>query len=259
MSSGPGEAPAPGGSRLVDGLSIDRRSPIPLWFQLAERLQELIVGGALPPGSRLDNEIELSRLLNLSRPTVRRAMDHLVNQGLIVRRRGVGTRVVQPKVRRPLGLTSLYDDLLAAGQVPATRVLRNEERAADATVAAALDLEEGAPVVHLVRLRSVSDRPIAKMTNYLPAGRWEISTEAVEAGGLYQVLRAAGVILHAATQTIGARKATAEESKVLDEPRGAALLTMQRVAYDDHGVPVEHGTHVYAASRYSFHTEMVTP
>ena len=72
-------------------------------------------------------------------------MDHLVNQGLIVRRRGVGTRVVQPKVRRPLGLTSLYDDLLASGQTPTTQVVANLVQPADATVGAALELAKGDP------------------------------------------------------------------------------------------------------------------
>ena len=96
----------------------------------------------------------------------------------------------------------------------------------------------GTPVHRVVRLRCADGRPIARMTNYLPAtlpgsGVGELTAGQLEAAGLYQVLRAAGVHLHAADQTISARKATAEESRVLKEPRGAALLTMQRVAYDD--------------------------
>jgi len=63
--------------------------------------------------------------------------------------------------------------------------------------------------------------------------------------------------LHSATQVVGARSATAAEARVLEEPRGAALLTMQRVTYDDHGDVVEFGTHIYAASRYSFETHML--
>lgn len=70
-----------------------------------------------------------------------------------------------------------------------------------------------------------------------------------------------GPVLHlqaAVDQTISARKATAQESRLLEEPRGAALLTMQRVAYDDHGQVVEFGSHVYAASRYSFSLSMLS-
>jgi len=248
---------------LTDVVTLDRGSPVPLYFQVAQALQAAIEAGTLPPGSRLDNEIQLADELGLSRPTMRRAMEYLVGKGLIVRRRGIGTIVVQPKVRRPLQLSSLYEDLRAGGQDPTTSVLSLEVVAAPPQVAEALSLEPGTPVHRLLRLRGAAGRPIALMTNYLPVtlpglGNDELTVERLEAAGLYQLLRAAGVHLHAADQTISARKATAEESRVLHEPRGAALLTMQRVAYDDRGRTVEYGTHVYAASRYSFSLSMLT-
>lgn len=244
---------------LLDLVRLDRSSPVPLYFQLAQGIQGAVVDGLLPPGSRIDNEILLAERLGVSRPTVRQAMQYLVEQGLVVRRRGIGTKVVQPQVRRPLGLTSLFDDLRNDGQEPTTAVLTLVVVPAEATVAAALGLEEGDDVVELVRLRSAGTRPIAKMTNYLPVGRVELTREAIEMGGLYELIRSAGVTLHAATQTIGARTATAAEARLLEEPRGAALLTMQRTAYDDQGVAVEHGSHVYAASRYSFQAQLLSP
>ena len=247
---------------LAAVVTIDRGSPVPLYFQVAQALQAAIEAGTLPPGSRLDNEIQLADELGLSRPTMRRAMEYLVGKGLIIRRRGIGTIIVQPKVRRPLQLSSLYDDLRTGGQEPTTSVLSLEVVLAPAEVADSLSLTPGTPVHRLVRLRGANGRPIARMTNYLPAtlpglGVGELTETQLEAAGLYQVLRAAGVHLHAADQTISARKATAEESRVLEEPRGAALLTMQRVAYDDRGRAVEYGTHVYAASRYSFSLSML--
>jgi len=100
------------------------------------------------------------------------------------------------------------------------------------------------------------------MANYLPAalpGLDEVLTrESLSQHGLYQIIQAAGIQLHAATQTIGARRATAEESRLLGEPKGAALLTMQRVAFDDHGRAVEYGSHVYAATRYSFELSLLS-
>jgi GntR family transcriptional regulator len=243
-------------------VSLDRGSPVPLYFQVAQALQAAIEAGALPPGSRLDNEIQLADELGLSRPTMRRAMEYLVGKGLIIRRRGIGTIIVQPKVRRPLQLSSLYEDLRAGGQEPTTSVLSLEVVPAAPEVADALALDPGTPVHRLQRLRCANGRPIARMTNYLPAtlpglGVGQLTVEQLEGAGLYEVLRAAGVHLHAADQTISARKATAEESRVLNEPRGAALLTMQRVAYDDRGRAVEYGSHVYAASRYSFSLSML--
>ncbi|MCP2329490.1 GntR family transcriptional regulator [Hamadaea flava] len=243
---------------LADLVVLDKASPVPLYFQVAQQLEAAVEGGKLPPGTRLDNEIELADQLGVSRPTMRRAMEFLVDKGLIVRRRGVGTRVVQSRVRRPLELTSLYDDLKNAGQEPTTTVLSNTIEPATAAVAEALGLAEGTPVAVVVRLRSARNQPLARMCNYLPAALLEISTEALESQGLYQLIRAAGVRLHAATQVIGARNATAAEARLLEESRGAAVLTMERVAYDDHGTPVEYGTHIYAATRYSFQLSLLT-
>jgi DNA-binding GntR family transcriptional regulator len=185
-------------------------------------------------------------------------MEFLVDKGLIVRRRGIGTRVVQSRVRRPLELSSLYDDLKNAGQEPATMVLSNTVESAPAAVAEALGLAEGTPVIVVVRLRSARNQPLARMRNYLPASLLEISTEALENRGLYQLIRAAGIRLHAATQAIGARNATPAEARLLKESRGAAVLTMERIAYDDNGTAVEYGTHIYAASRYSFQMSLLT-
>ena len=77
------------------------------------------------------------------------------------------------------------------------------------------------------------------------------------AGGLYQYLRGQGVHLRVAHQRIGARLARGEEARLLEEAPRAALLTMERTAFDDKGTPVEYGRHVYRASRYHFETTLV--
>ncbi|MFF1277692.1 GntR family transcriptional regulator [Streptomyces marokkonensis] len=237
--------------------ALDRGSPVPLYYQLAQQLEAAIEHGVLAPGNLLGNEVDLSVRLGLSRPTVRQAIQSLVDKGLLVRRRGVGTQVVHSQVRRPLELSSLYDDLEAAGQGPTTQVVRNETVPAPGDVAAALGLAEGAEVVLLERLRRTHGQPVALLCNYLPADLLVLDTARLESTGLYRMLRSAGVTLHSARQTVGARSATAQEAARLDEREGAALLTMQRTAYDDTGRPVEYGTHIYRASRYSFDFQLL--
>lgn len=239
--------------------SVDRSSPVPLHHQVSQHLEQSIESGEIPHGSLLGNEVALAKAMGLSRPTVRRAMQHLVDKGLVVRRRGIGTRVVQPKVRRPLELSSLYDDLAATGRAPTTEVLEIGQVAAPQDVAGLLRVDIGEAVVRLVRLRRANGSPIAKMTNYLPAKVGELDIANLEAQGLYEVLRERGIQLHSATQTIGARNATPAEARLLAEPRSASLLTMQRITYDDHGAAVEYGTHIYAASRYSFEIDLLKP
>ncbi|MDX3415803.1 GntR family transcriptional regulator [Streptomyces cellulosae] len=238
-------------------LSVDRGSPVPLYFQLAQQLESAIEHGTLTPGTLLGNEIELAARLGLSRPTVRQAIQSLVDKGLLVRRRGVGTQVVHSKVKRPLELSSLYDDLESAGQRPTTTVLVNTMVAASAEVAAALGVSEGSEVHRIERLRSAHGEPIAYLCNYIPPGLLDLDTGQLEATGLYRLMRAAGITLHSARQTIGARAATAGEAERLREQPGAPLLTMQRVTFDDTGRAVEYGTHTYRPSRYSFEFQLL--
>ena len=152
--------------------SVDRSSPVPLYFQLSQQLEAAIEHGKLAPGSLLGNEIELAGRLGLSRPTVRQAIQSLVDKGLLVRRRGVGTQVVHSQVKRPLELSSLYDDLEAAGQRPATRVLLQHHRAtADAEVAAALGVAEGARGrAGRAAAAARTASPMAHLRNHLPGG-----------------------------------------------------------------------------------------
>src|SRR5215213_6083911 len=107
----------------------------------------------------------------LSRPTVRRAVQELVDKGLLVRKRGVGTQVIQPHVRRSVELTSLYDDMIRAGEAPTTEVLSLDRVPASAEIAQELDVHEGDDVVVLRRLRRSHGEPLALMTNHRPGRR----------------------------------------------------------------------------------------
>ncbi len=238
--------------RVTPPIRVDRSSPVPLYFQVAQRLEQMIESGEMPPGCRLENEIALADQLGLSRPTMRQAIQHLVNKGLLVRKRGVGTQVVHARVRRHVELSSLFDDLDRANRQPRTEILSFDREAAPDDVAVALRLPAGTEVVAFERLRYAQDEPLALMRNYVPVGVADITAEALTRHGLYHLLRDAGVQLRIAEQTIGARKASATEARLLRETRGAPLLTMLRTAYDHTDRPVEYGSHVYRASRYSF-------
>jgi DNA-binding GntR family transcriptional regulator len=233
-------------------VEVDRTSPIPLYFQVASRLQEQIEAGEISVGSRIENEVDLAERLGVSRPTTRRAIQYLVERGMLVRKRGVGTQVVHPKVRRPIELSSLYDDLSAARRAPRTEVLDLRIMPATDAVAEALELPAGTEMTWMERLRYANDEPLALMHNAIPRDLLTVTREDLTRHGLYELLRRAGRAPQIATQFIGARTATAGEARVLDEKRGASLLIMTRTAWDATGRAVEYGSHVYRASRYSF-------
>lgn len=238
--------------------SLNPTGTVPLYSQLAQQLEQAIDEGALPHGTLLLNEIELAEALDLSQPTIRRAIQSLAQKGLVVRRRGIGTRVVQPSSRRPLEVTSLHDDLARSGREPSTEVTSFTMHPASQRIAELLFIDAGDEVLEVVRLRLADSEPIAVLTNFLPAWVVQFSEEDLVARGLYDLIRSQGTTLHSAHQMIGARTASPEEAMQLNEPLGAAVLTMERVTYDDDGKVVEFGHHLYAASRYTFEIDLST-
>src|SRR6478752_1158857 len=194
---------------------IDRETPVPLYHQLAEQLSAAIASGQLQPGDAFENEVAMADRLGLSRPTVRRAIQELVGQGLLLRRRGLGTTVAGRQIHRRAELTSLYDDLRREGSGdPRTQVLTHEVTT-DEVAATALGLPVDTPLLKLVRLRLDGERPLAILRNWLPPAYSDISREHLEL--------------------------------TPSQP----VLTMSRAAFDAVGGPVEYGDHCYRAQDYS--------
>lgn len=229
---------------------IDRSSPVPLYHQLAEQLTAAVTSGVLSPGDSFENEIAMSRRLALSRPTVRRAIQELVDQGLLLRRRGLGTTVANRHIHRRAGLTSLYDDLADAGEAPTTRLLRCEsELNHEASIS--LGLEPDTPLLAITRLRRSGGRPLALMRNWLPPRYAGVADADLAAVGLYSALRAMGVRPVVAHQRFGARRPQPHERRLLELKASEPVLTMTRSAFDAVGEPVEFGDHSYRAQDYS--------
>ena len=239
-------------------IRLERVSPVPLYHQIARQLEAAIEGGSLTKGTFLGNEIDLAERWQVSRPTVRRAIAELVEHGLLVRRRGVGTQVVNDQICRPVRLTSLYDDLAEQGRSPKTAVLRFESVRAVADVATALDIRRGIRVTYVERCRSAGSLRLAILRNWLLSDvTTELSAERLEGESLYALLRERGVRPHFATQTIGAAAATTVDAEILGVAVGAPLVTMRRVMQDDTGRRVEVGEHRYDAEHYSVETTVI--
>ena len=137
-------------------------------------------------------------------------------QGLLLRRRGLGTTVANRQIHRKAELTSLFDDLKREGaSSPSTTVLVHEI-VEDERAATAMGLPPDTPLLSVVRLRKAGDLPLAVMHNWLPPAYSDISREELEKDGLYAVLRDRGVRPVVAHQTIGARTPTPAERRHLE-------------------------------------------
>jgi len=244
-------------AEVLAGEPLDYDSPVPLYHQAAQALEAAIEDGRLPRGTRLEGEMELAARLGISRPTMRAALKQLVDKGLLIRRRGIGTMVAPKPVRRTIALTSLYDDLQEAGREPRTHLLSLETVTCPPDVAERLELGPADAVLRFDRLRMAGETPIARMHNVVPAGVLEIGADDLERTGLYRLFREAGITPHVAAQRVGAHKAGTGEAELLEVEPGDPVLTMIRTTYDTTGRPIEYGSHSYPAESYWFEMTLV--
>jgi GntR family transcriptional regulator len=238
---------------------IDKNSPVPMYYQIMNLLREKIAEGEYPVDSTLPPERELVETYKVSRMTVRQAISELVNEGILVRRKGIGTFVAPPKIEQALsGLTSFTEDMAQRGMKAGSRVLSFKETMPDATLRKTLGLNADEPIFECVRLRLADDEPMALETTALLAAICpDLTREDLENQSLYKVLEErCGVRLEYATQSLEPILASPHEAALLHVQPGVPLLVMHRVTYDQDGRAFEHVKSFYRGDRYKFVTEL---
>jgi len=243
----------------LDSLLVNRfAAAVPLYIQIAEGLLDQIESGELSPGDRLLSERELSKALGVSRMTLRRAFRLLETQGLLVRQRGDGTYVAEPKIERQASqLVPFTRGMERRGYMPGARVITLEKRPAEAAVARELGLSISAPVFFVRRLRLINQEPVMLERFTAPAhrfpglDRYDLSTRSV-----YDVMdKEYGVTVDRARQSLEPVVATEYEAELLEVEPGAPLMLEQRLSLDQEGQPVEYGRDLYRGDRFRFVTE----
>ncbi|MBS1251847.1 MAG: HTH-type transcriptional repressor YvoA [Anaerolineales bacterium] len=241
--------------------TIKKDSPLPLYFQLKELLRQEIEGGKWQPRQRLPSETELCQTFGISRTVVRQALRELEYEGLLYREQGKGTFVAEPKISESLmqDLSGFYEDMVAQGLTPVTKVLMREVQPATGKVADYLQVEPGDKVIVVERLRSIDDEPILLVTTYLP---YDICPELVEedwgAQSLYALLEDKyGFELSHGRRTIEAVAADQYESELLSIEEGAPLILLDSVSYLEDGRPIEYYHAVHRGDRSRFEVEVV--
>jgi GntR family transcriptional regulator len=235
---------------------IRKDIPIPLYYQLKEWILAQIDGGALVEGDQIASEQALSSRFELSRGTVRQALNELVAEGWLYRARGLGTFVGSPKVEYGLAqrLTSLAEDMRERSQPFTSELLARTVEPASNAIAARLHLAPSVDVIHLERVGRVPDEPVVVATTYLPfAPCAGVMEEDLTNCSLYEILEQhCGQRLARATRTLEMAEATAHEAAILGIPIGAPVHLMRTVAYLDNGTPVEYSKLRFCARRTRF-------
>jgi GntR family transcriptional regulator len=237
---------------------IDKDSPLPIYFQLEEGVKESIERGDLKPGDLIPSEREFSERFEISRMTVRQAINNLVSNGYLVRKQGRGTFVAQQKIEQKLkGLTSFSEDMRSRGMTPSTKLLEFRQVAAAKPIADKLMLDEGAIVYEIKRLRLADDTPMALETSYLPAELVAGFDKDAAQGSLYDYIeKVLGLKIGFATQVLEASIAKGLECKILEIKEGTPVLLIKRYTNLENGQPLEVVHSVYPGSRYKFVIDM---
>jgi GntR family transcriptional regulator len=235
------------------------RSVVPLYHQIYLVLRDQYIEGN--DGSRpLPSELELARQFKVSRVTMRHALGRLVEEGLITRRRGMGSFVNVDAVNRnaqQMRSAGLLENIISSALNTTVRLLSLERIAPAPDIAAELELPGGERVVKAVRVRSFQNEPVSHITTYVPESLAEcLQPEALGSKPMLTLLEEHGINAQHACQVISARLADSQVAALLDTEVGAPLLAVNRLVRDGHGRPVQllHG--LYRPDRYQYRMDL---
>lgn len=236
---------------------LDTTSPVPLYYQLAQMIRNLIEKGDLKPGDTFWTEQELSHIYGVSRTTVRMATRELAVEGLVVVKQGKRTYISKPKISRGFpGLTSFTEDMKKRGITPGSRLIAYNVLPPAPEVRDNLKLKRDEKAIQLKREMLADGEVIGFHIVYLPREVWlrlQITPSFLNNRSLYKALEEkGGVHLAEADETIEVGFADQETARILGLKKGQPILMMNRLAFDVNGIPVEYAINIYRADRYKY-------
>ena len=236
----------------------DRRRPEPLWFQVEEAIRAIIKSGEWSTGDQIPAEDRLCALFGVSRITLRHALRNLEEHGLLRREHGRGTFVRSTTlVAGTRELTSFTQEMHNIGVSVGSRILDCGLMKADAATAAALQIEEGDPVVRIRRLRLGNDEPIGIQTAQLSGARVPgFLDSGLFQGSLYEALEHLyGIVPVEAQESYRVGTVPEEDAELLDLAAGTPAFIVERITTDQRG-PFEYTVSIMRGDRYEIRSTL---
>lgn len=235
--------------------ALETEGPTPLYLQLAERIEQAIATGFYLPGDAIPSEHQLCTLFHVSRPTVRRALDHLTEGQLLIRRQGMGTFVAKLRIEQPMGRVIGFSERMRQnGLTPTAQIMEAtvlDAATADPAAIHALGLTGGDKVFRLSRIRFANGEPLLLESTHLPFARFPSITSAnFEQGSLYHYLREMhDTEVTYIRETLEPVLLSPHEGSLLRSPAGTPGMLARIVTFDQHGVPIEHSLSLVRGDR----------
>ncbi|MGV8917278.1 MAG: GntR family transcriptional regulator [Pseudomonas sp.] len=225
----------------MNALSSDAR--LSLYQRLRDRLAQQIANNQWRPGDAIPTEAALSTEYQLSTGTVRKAVDALVNEGILERKQGRGTFVRRPQFQSSLFRFFRFQTAAGERQVPESRILSIEPVLAPTAVAQALELPADAPVIRIVRVRLLDAQPILAEQIWLPRARFRALLDinlGQEGPLLYPIYeKVCGQVVAYAEETLTAESVDEVHARLLQVPVNSPVVVIERLARDYAGAPLE--------------------
>lgn len=237
---------------------------IPRYIQARERLTDQIKSGELQCGEKLPPEKQLAEQFGVSRMTIRKSLDDLVDAGLIYRRHGVGTFVSQSTFERDhTHLTDFFATCRLEGRTPQSQLLVKDIVFASEKCANALNIDIGEQVIRLTTLRSVDGVPITFHDAYIPVRRFKalVNTPkeslALDKQHVWQMIEKMGFTMANVVERIEAQIADESIANHLQVEAGSPILFGERVLYSDEGTPLKYAECYNRGDMYSLSVVLV--
>ncbi len=231
---------------------IDKKSPVPAYFQLKNIILDKIKSGEYQAGSLIPSERELSENLGISRMTARQAINQLASENYLVREKGKGTFVNKIKFEQR-NIMSFSETVKRLGMVPVTRVLEFSEEKECFDVKQALDLEPEQKIFRVKRLRLADDTPIAVEEVFIPEKLCPDINKLNLTKSLYDLLKTTySIDISHVDNNIEAIKADKENRRLLMLESGVPVLKISGISYTKEGKKLFYERDVYRADKYQY-------
>lgn len=239
---------------MREKLAANSADNTPLYLQLARNLRNHIASGEIDPGSALPSERDLSEITGMSRVTVRKGIDQLIDEGVLFRKQGSGTFVAKRIEAPNSALSGFSDDARSRGEDPGVIWMIKAYASPTEEEAAALGIPASTSVVRLGRIRLAGGEPLAIEHAVVPAEFLPDLTRLTDS--LYEALEQNGVRPFSATQRIRAALATPTEAAMLCIQEKAEVLRIERLTRTRDGRALEFTRSAYRGDRYDFVSDL---
>lgn len=232
-------------------------SSLPIYLQIHDKIKEDIEKGLWAIGDRLPSERELAVQFNVSRMTLRQAIQTLADEGILERKIGSGTYVARQKVQeKMIGTTSFTEIMVSQNRTPSSKTVSYFVTQPSSSELEKLQLSEHESILRMERIRYADNIPICFEVASIPYSLIDKYSKSEISQSLYKTLeQKGGYKIGQANQTISAMLASEQISEYLEIKRGEAILRLRQISYLEDGRPFEYVRTQYAGNRFEFYLE----